>query len=200
MDNMALIWIVSTMEFLSTLFPCNFWSLNNWNNQKSNWKGALWIGLCIYICRNLSVFHWIKNNIAEKKVICFPWSFVNPWGIYLIITPHQRCSHTHIAFQTKGIPHCMLEAPLQHKRRQMSQYSTFLRHITVRLKYSTLCGKLFLTWLTLNEVSDEKKMPFSPQSWALQWALCKLCVCVFFLDCFHRIWNKMSYQFINYTC
>lgn len=38
--------------------------------------------------------------------------------------------------------------------------------------------ELFLTWLTLNEASDEKKMLFSPHSWDSIWFLsCSVCVC-----------------------
>lgn len=72
-----------------------------------------------------------------------------------------------------------IKTPLQNKKKQRSQYPTFLRGTELRGCAITLCGELFLTWLTLNEASDEKKMLFSPRSWARSgYAMGCLMVCV----------------------
>lgn len=74
----------------------------------------------------------------------------------------------------------------------------------MRLSYNTLCGKLFLTWLTLNETSYEKKILFSPHSWTRSGLLLAVCVCVCVCefvsnilvlfsvrDCFHKTINYL---------
>lgn len=52
------------------------------------------------------------------------------------------------------------------------------RRVAARLKYNTLWGKLFLTWVTLNDAADEKKKLFSPHSQARRCAARPVFVCV----------------------
>lgn len=156
-----------------------------------------------------SICLWNFQKLLALRLCTSPWNLFN-YHTTLTLLTQTEC----IVPQTKGSPTvCYQNSTEKQREVEESIFHLSERHITVRLSYNTSCGKLFLTWLTLNEASDEKKMLFSPHSWArngfaMSYVFVCLCVCVHVCvlfsvrDYFHttKTVSLLSYQFISYTC
>ncbi len=174
-----------------TLFPPCLYILKSSAEQWKEVSNNIWVLI-------LSTFPVVMENafLKQAKWSIRLWSFQKLLALRLCTSPRNLFNyHTtltlliqaeYIVPQTKGSPTvCYQNSPEKQREVEESIFHLSERHITVRLSYNTLCGKLFLTWLTLNEASDEKKMLFSLHSWARSgfamsyvFVCLSLCVCV----------------------